>query len=149
MTSSAGDVARALYRALGQGDVAGTLDRLAEDVILDEPPELPWGGVHRGHDAFVGLVLAGMTAGVDMAIAEVVVIAGEDGEVVGRLSGTFTARATGESIPVTMVELLDIVGDKVTKVDVYTKDPAALAAFYARAAVSPEDATPPSPSLRG
>jgi ketosteroid isomerase-like protein len=146
--SAAGDVARALYECLEKGDIPGVLSRLAADVILDEPRELPWGGVHRGRDAFVETVLGGMTGDVDMAVTEVVVIDAENG-VVGKLRGTLTARASGETIDATMIELLDIEGAEVKKVDVYTKDPAALAAFYARAAINPEDASPPSPSLRG
>jgi hypothetical protein len=35
-----------------------------------------------------------------------------------------------------MIELQEVDGDTVRKTDIYTKDPAALAAFYARAAAT-------------
>ncbi len=129
---SAGEVVRALYASLMAGDVPGVVARLDPDVIVDEPPALPYGGVHRGSDVFVASVLGAMMGYADVAITGADVFEGEAG-VVGRLVGTLTARSTGETYPLTMIEVHDVVGETVRRIDVYTKDPASLAAFYARA----------------
>jgi hypothetical protein len=132
---SAGDVVRSLYEALSIGDVPGVLARLDPDVIVDEPPALPYGGVHRGSDVFVQSILGAMMGYADVAIAEFAVFESEAG-VVGTLTGTLTAHSNGETFPLTMVELHEVVGETTRRIDVYTKDPDALAAFYARAAAS-------------
>lgn len=132
---SAGDVVRALYEALRAGDVPGVLARLAPDVVVDEPPALPYGGVHRGREVFVQSILGAMMGYAAVDITESAVFESEAG-VVGTLTGTLTAHSNGEKFPLTMVELHEVVGDTIRRIDVYTKDPAALAAFYARADAS-------------
>jgi uncharacterized protein len=132
---SAADVVQGLYEALSKGDVPGVLARLDPDVIVDEPPALPYGGVHRGRDVFVHSILGAMMGYANVEITEFAVFESEAG-VVGTLTGTLTAHSNGEKFPLTMVELHDVVGDTTRKIDVYTKDPAALAAFYARAEAS-------------
>jgi uncharacterized protein len=132
---SAADVVQGLYEALSKGDVPGVLARLDPDVIVDEPPALPYGGVHRGREVFVHSILGAMMGYANVEITEFAVFESEAG-VVGTLTGTLTAHSNGEKFPLTMVELHDVVGDTTRKIDVYTKDPAALAAFYARAEAS-------------
>lgn len=122
---SAGDVVRAFYGSLRDSDMPGVLARLDPDVIVDEPPELPYGGVHRGPDAFVESVLGAMMGYADAEIAEFAVIETEaDGIVVGTISGTLTAHSDGEKFQLTMVELHEVAGETIRKIDVYNKDPA-------------------------
>ena len=132
---SAGDVVRALYDSLAKGNVPGVIARLDPDVIVDEPPELPYGGVHRGRDVFVQSILGAMMCYAIVEITGATVIDNAAG-VVGILTGTLTAHSSGEQFPLTMVEIHEVVGEVSRKIDVYTKDPAALAAFYARADAS-------------
>ncbi|MDX3077661.1 nuclear transport factor 2 family protein [Streptomyces sp. MI02-7b] len=126
------DVVRALYDALAKGDVPGVLALLAPEVIVDEPDQLPYGGVHQGREAFVRSVLGAMTGYADVAITAAEVFQGPAG-VVGTLTGTLTAHTTGERFPLTMVEIHQVENGAVHKIDVYTKNPHELAAFYARA----------------
>lgn len=137
---SAGDVVRALYESLLKGDVPGFLARLDPDVIVNEPAELPYGGVHLGRDAFVQSVLGVITGHADIEITEATVIDNEAG-LVGLLAGTLTAHSTGERFPLANVELYQVVGETIRKIDVYAKDPAALAAFYARVGASADAGT--------
>ncbi|MBY8881079.1 nuclear transport factor 2 family protein [Actinacidiphila acidipaludis] len=132
---SGGDVVRALYEALRAGDVPGVMARLDPEVVVDEPPALPYGGVHRGRDVFAQAVLGAMMTYAAVEITAFDVFESAAG-VVGTLTGTLTAHSTGEAFPLTMVELHDVVGETTRKIDVYVKDPAALAAFYARAGAS-------------
>jgi uncharacterized protein len=132
---SAGDVVRELYKSLSVGDVPGVIARLDPDVIVDEPPALPYGGVHHGRDVFIQSILGAMMGYANVEITDFAVYESEAG-VVGRLSGTLTAHSSGETFPLTMIELHEVVGETIRKIDVYTKDPAALAAFYARSEAS-------------
>ncbi|MEU6516025.1 nuclear transport factor 2 family protein [Streptomyces sp. NPDC046978] len=129
---SPADVVRELYAALRKGDVPGVLARLAPQVIVDEPNRLPYGGVHQGREVFVESVLGAMMGYADVAITEAEVFEGPAG-VVGTLTGVLTARSTGEEYPLTMVEIHQVEDGSVHKIDVYTKNPDELAAFYARA----------------
>ncbi|MDQ0777754.1 ketosteroid isomerase-like protein [Streptomyces aurantiacus] len=132
LPESPADVVRGLYDALGKGDVPGVLARLAPEVIVDEPNQLPYGGVHQGREVFVQSVLGAMTGYADVAITDAEVFEGPAG-VVGTLTGTLTAHTTGEQYPLTMVEIHRVEDGLVRKIDVYLKNPHDLAAFYARA----------------
>ncbi|MFE3167544.1 nuclear transport factor 2 family protein [Streptomyces sp. NPDC059224] len=131
-TETATDVVGGLYEALGRGDVAGVLARLAPEVVVDEPAPLPYGGVHQGREVFVRSVLGAMMRHAAVAITKAEVFEGPAG-VVGVLTGTLTAHTTGERFALTMVEIHDVEDGLVRKIDVYTKNPHELAAFFARA----------------
>lgn len=132
VTQSPADVVRGLYAALSRGDVPGVLERLAPEVIVDEPTQLPYGGVHQGREVFVQSVLGAMMGYAAVAITAAEAYEGPAG-VVGTLTGTLTAHTTGEEFPLTMVEIHQVEDGTVRKIDVYTKNPQELAAFYARA----------------
>ncbi|MDH6121791.1 nuclear transport factor 2 family protein [Kitasatospora sp. GAS204B] len=132
VTQSPSDVVRGLYDALRKGDVPGVLAKLAQEVIVDEPKQLPYGGVHEGREAFVQSVVGVMMGYADVAITEAEVFEGPAG-VIGTLIGTLTAHTTGEEFPLTLVEIHQVEDGMVRKIDVYAKNPHELAAFYARA----------------
>lgn len=130
-------VVRALYAALSAGDVPGVVARLHPDVVVDEPPQLPWGGVTRGRDAYVAQILGGLSRAANITITNSRVFKGEGGRVVGQLTGTLTARTSGEVYPVTFVELHEVRAGTVRRMDIYVKDPTGLAAFIARSTATP------------
>ena len=132
LADSPAQVVRGLYDALGKGDVPGVLAKLDPEVIVDEPAQLPYGGVHRGREVFVQSILGAMMSYADVAITDAEVFEGPAG-VIGTLTGTLTAHTTGEEFPLTMVEIHQVEDGTVRKIDVYTKNPHELAAFYARA----------------
>ncbi|MFI9389876.1 nuclear transport factor 2 family protein [Streptomyces bauhiniae] len=131
-TESPADVVRALYAALSEGDVKGVLARLAPDVIIDEPNRLPYGGVHRGREAFTEAILGGMTAHADLTITGTDIFEGPTG-IVGRLTGTLKARSSGEEYLLTLVEVHRVEDGLVQEIDVYTKNPEGAAEFFAHA----------------
>ncbi|MFI5937028.1 nuclear transport factor 2 family protein [Actinoplanes sp. NPDC051494] len=127
------DVVHGLYRSLSTGDVPGVIARLHPDVIVDEPLALPYGGVHHGRDTFVNAALGPMMTYAVVEITDVAVYESAAG-IAGRLTGTLTAHTTGETFPLTMIELHEVDGDAIRRIDVYTKNPEQLAAFYSRSA---------------
>lgn len=131
-TQSPAAVVRGLYDALSRVDVAGVLARLDPEVTVDEPTALPYGGVRRGREVFVQEVLGAMMGYADVAITAAEVFEGSAG-VVGTLTGTLIAHTTGEQLPLTMVEIHQVEDGRVRSIDVYTKNPEELAAFYTRA----------------
>ncbi|MFD8671541.1 nuclear transport factor 2 family protein [Streptomyces seoulensis] len=135
---SPADVVRALYAALGEGDIKGVLARMAPDVIIDEPNRLPYGGVHRGREAFAEAVLGGMTAHADITITGTDVFEGPAG-IVGRLTGTLKARSSGEEYALTLVEVHRVEDGLVQEIDVYTKNPEGVAEFFAHAEAGAAD----------
>lgn len=56
---SATDVLRRLYEALSAGDIPALVECIDPDVIVDEPAQLPYGGVHHGRTAFLQTVWGG------------------------------------------------------------------------------------------
>lgn len=132
-TETAADVVRGLYDALAQGDVPALLARLDPDVIVDEPAQLPYGGAHQGRDVFVQSILGAMMGYAEVAITAADVFDGPAG-VVGVLTGILTAHTTREQFPLTMVEIHQVGDGLIRKIDVYTKNPHELAAFYERSA---------------
>lgn len=130
------EVMHRLYEALASGDIPGLSARISPEVVVDEPPALPYGGVTRGRDNFLESVLGTMAALAAIEISDYAVFEGATGAV-GKVVGTLTARASGEKFPLTMIELHEeITGGETAKIDVYVKDPAALAAFYERASAA-------------
>lgn len=43
-----------IYRAAAAGDLDTLRDCLADEIVIHEPPALPYGGVYTGFDAFAG-----------------------------------------------------------------------------------------------
>lgn len=59
MTSSTEDsraIVEKMYASGIAGDIEGMLTLLAEDLVVHEPPFLPYGGDHYGHDGFLALI---------------------------------------------------------------------------------------------
>src|SRR5271154_6594749 len=58
-------VARHYYTALMDGDADRALSVFSEDIVLREAASLPYGGTHRGREAFIA-ALGGATKFVDL-----------------------------------------------------------------------------------
>lgn len=118
------------------------------DVTVDEPPAVPYGGVHHGRDEFIQSILGAMMSCADVRLTSFEIFEGEaKGEggagAIGKLVGTLTAHTTGETFPLTMIEVHEIVGETTRAMDIYVKDPAALADFYARSAAGSNETAAP------
>ena len=119
---SPSDVVREFYKAFVAGDVPGIVARLAPDVVVDEPAALPYGEVHRGREAVLQSVLGAVSDHVAIEFDEPIVYESAY-SAVGRLSRLLTGRFTGERLA-TMVEVHEVDGEQIQRIDVYTKDPA-------------------------
>jgi ketosteroid isomerase-like protein len=55
-TEASRAVVEKMNAAASAGDFAGMMAMFASDLVVHEPPFLPWGGEHHGHDGFVALL---------------------------------------------------------------------------------------------
>ncbi|MGC0366696.1 ketosteroid isomerase-like protein [Rhodococcus sp. 27YEA15] len=77
-------IVRRVYEAAFAGDATAFAAVMAEDFEEDVPPVLPWGGTHRGADAFMNNVLPLLAGAVDFTSMKLISLAA-DGEHVAAL----------------------------------------------------------------
>ena len=85
------DLVRTVYEATFAGDASAFPRAMHNDCEEYVPPVLPWGGVHRGREAFLTNVLPRLAAAVDFASMRLISISA-DGDHVAAL---LTARSAG------------------------------------------------------
>ena len=85
------DLVRRVYEASFAGDANAFTDAMHDDFEEYVPPVLPWGGLHRGPEAFLTDVLPQLAAAVDFGSMRLISISA-DGDHVAAL---LTARAAG------------------------------------------------------
>ncbi len=121
------DTVRRWHEAMVAGDRALATDLMHDDFLVRAPPNLPYGGEHRGAAALFAMAArehelfeASLSAPVEYVSA--------GNPVVLRLASRFKSRATGRAVDVSMVQIYDVVDGKIASLDVYYNDPAAVAA---------------------
>jgi ketosteroid isomerase-like protein len=112
--------------AFVRGDMDEVLSLLHEDIVVHEAPSLPYAGDHRGHDGFLKLAEAfnrvwEMTSPLDLTVLD----AGETAVVV-LVRYDVVARATGNALTLDHVEIYTVRDGKITDLDVYYRDTAAI-----------------------
>lgn len=101
---------------------------LSADFELHEPPELPQGGVFKGANAPLRVSSIYRTIwNVEFHASDLWDTENSD-IVLARYLTTWTHRTTGKSMTQPVVELNTIVGDKITRMDVFHFNPAGLLA---------------------
>jgi ketosteroid isomerase-like protein len=119
-------VVRRFLDLILEGKLEEALGCLHEDFVIRSPPELPYGGDHHGPAGF-GELVAGLVA---IAVPEQIgapEIRDAGDCVVLRAPSRFTSHTTGESVEITVVELYFVRDGQIVEMDVYYKDPAAVA----------------------
>ena len=116
-------------QALVAGDMSTCLDLVDDSLVFSEPESLPFGGDHHGKQGFLEL-LADVSRHYRMRLAAPVIAEAGD-RVLVRMSGEITARSTGRRMPLDALDLYEVVGDRIVRVEVFYKDTAAVAALCA------------------
>lgn len=117
--------------SLAAGDLDACRALVAADLVFSEAPNLPFGGDRTGPRGLADL-LAAVSRDYRVRLAEPVVAAlddGPSGRVLVQVSGTIASRATGRSMPLDALDLYEVADGLITRVDVYYKDAAAVAAL--------------------
>jgi ketosteroid isomerase-like protein len=101
---------------------------LHEDLVVHEAGGLPFSGEYHGPQGFRALMTT-MNERLELAAGPIARAALTDGTVVSRFRLRFTARATGRSVEMDLVELYGVRDGLIVDLDVYYKDPAAVTAL--------------------
>jgi uncharacterized protein len=124
-------VVRDFYaKLLNEKTFSQALAMMAPDFVVSSPPGLPWGGTYHGVDGFMTMVrhlmsLASIGDEGDMEFIE----AGD--HVVGRSrTGRITSIADGAHVSTPIVEIVRVHAGKLVEMDIYYKDPGAVAAIF-------------------
>ena len=115
-----------MARRFGAGDLPGVQALLHPDLRVEQPASLPHGGVHRGLD---GMAAMGATFAEhwERSVADPRIY--DCGVTVVQLTTqTWTAKATGRSATVDVVELFEFIDGRISEIRVFQQDTALLLA---------------------
>jgi uncharacterized protein len=101
---------------------------LHDEFVAYEAGGLPYSGEYHGPEGFFDL-LAKMTEGLEFTLGPAPQLLLEGGSVAVRSRVTFSARASGKSVEMKLVEVYTVRDGLIVELDVYYKDPAAVAAL--------------------
>lgn len=122
----------AVVTRFGDAVSAGNLDEvrrlLDEDFVAHEAGGLPYSGDYHGPQGFIDL-LTTMTDALELTPGPIDRTPLDDATVVCRFRLRFTARETGGSVEMDLVELYTVRQGRIVDLDVYYKDPAAVTAL--------------------
>jgi uncharacterized protein len=103
---------------------------LHDDFVVHEAEGLPFSGDYHGSEGFFEL-LKRMNDVLELRAGPVTTDPLGDDAVAARFRLTFTSRASGKSVEMGLVEIYTVRHGRIAELDVYYKDPAAVAALLA------------------
>jgi ketosteroid isomerase-like protein len=118
-------------KALGEKDMERACALLHHDLVVHEAGGLPYSGEYHGPQGFLDL-LAKMDESMELTPGPVIRDCLANDTVASRFRLTFTARTSGESVEMDLVELYKVRDGQIVELDVYYKDPSAVAALLTR-----------------
>lgn len=126
--SEAETVVRSLIDAVSAGNIEGMLALLAPDLEVVEPASLPYGGVHKGVEAFCKDVIEVMLGKSEMGASNHRFFSAGDTVVVSMLSSV-TSRRTGKVFEMPYLELYTVKDGLITHIEAYPQDTKQLVEF--------------------
>ncbi len=103
---------------------------LHDDFVVHEAGGLPFSGDYHGPQGFFEL-LNTMNDVLEVAVGPITTDPLGNDAVAARFRLTFTSRASGKSVEMGLVEIYTVRDGRIAELDVYYKDPAAVAALLA------------------
>ena len=120
------EVVQEFEDAFVRGDMERVLSLLAPDIVVHEAPSVPYPGDHRGHEGFLRLADAFNSVWEIVSELELTFLDGGDGQVAAVVAYDAVARATGVRLRQRMVEVYTVRDGRITDLDVYYRDTAAI-----------------------
>jgi len=128
MSESSLDTVRRLYAFLADDNFVEANKMMADDVIFRETTDLPFGDVYYGVDGLTELM------GKIAEVAKISVVShdflSETNPIVAHVVARFVSHATGEVVESDVIEVVHVKDGRCTEIDVYYKNPAAIAALW-------------------
>jgi len=116
-----------VYRAFKKRDMAAILMLMDQDVEIAQSPELPWGGIHRGHDGLKQF-LTRLAEHLDNRLnVECIIDAGQQVVAVGRTAGK--VRSTGLEFDIPFAHVWTLREGEIVRFEPYIDNPTMLAAL--------------------
>lgn len=122
---------QAFYDAMRSMDPAALAASFSDDVVIVEPPSLPYGGTTTTRDEFFAKVV-GYTDQRASFRVETSEVFGDGDRLAGHFTATFTAHSSGEIIVLNQAELYEVTDGVISKVEVFQHDTPALIEFFKR-----------------
>jgi len=124
-------VIQAFYDAMRSMDPAALAASFSDDVVVVEPPSLPYGGTTTSRDAFFEKVF-GYTSQRASFRVETSEVFGDGDRLAGHFTATFTAHGSGETAVLDQTEVYEVTDRVISKVEVFQHDTPALIEFFDR-----------------
>lgn len=128
MTESSVAIVQKFSTAVREGDFEAMGRLLHDDFVAHEAGGLPYSGDYRGLSGFRDL-LAKMNDAMTLNPGPFTSEPLGENAVALRFSLTFTARVSGHSVTMDLIEVYTLRDGKIVDLDVYYKDPAAVTAL--------------------
>jgi uncharacterized protein len=103
---------------------------LHDEFVVYEAGGVPYSGEYRGPEGFFEL-LAKMNEGLELTLGPAPQYLRADDTIAVRSRLQFSARASGKSVDMSLVEIYTVRDGLIVELDVYYKDPSAVAALLA------------------
>lgn len=115
MSEKTVEVAKGVYAAFAEGDVPSVLGAFTDQIEWHEAEGMPYGGIYRGGEAVAQNVFGPITEDVEgfAVTPEEFIASGDSVAVVVRYTGT--GKATGKTLDLTGVHVMEIEGDKIAR----------------------------------
>jgi ketosteroid isomerase-like protein len=120
-TTSSRDLMTRMYDSAAKADYDDVFACLSEDLVVNEPPFLPYGDTYRGHDGFRNLI-GKVTQVLDVSQMRVIRMVAEGDRAIGIIE--MPDVATGEQILLAEESLIH--DGKVVEITVYFHEPRTL-----------------------
>jgi uncharacterized protein len=124
------ETVRRFSRALGDRDFTKVESLLHRDLVVHTAGGLPYSGEYYGPQGFLEL-FAAMTQVLDLTPGPLRQQSLDEQTVVSRFRLRFVARASGKHAEMDLVEIYQVSDGLIADLDVYYKDPSAVAAVLA------------------
>lgn len=127
MSTEGLETVRRFSRALGDRDLTKVESLLHRDLVVHTAGGLPYSGDYYGPQGFLEL-FAAMTQVLDLTPGPLCQQSLDEQTVVSRFRLRFVARASGKHVEMDLVEIYRVSDGLIVELDVYYKDPSAVAA---------------------
>ena len=115
-------------QALVEGRPDDACRLLHDEFVADEAGGLPFSGQYHGPQGFADL-FAKISQNLDLTLDSAIQYLVADDTVAMRARMKFTLRASGESTEIGLVEIYTVRDAQIVELDIYYKDPSAIAAL--------------------
>jgi uncharacterized protein len=119
------------YKLIVDGDVESAVELLHPDYVLHEPAGLPYGGTFKGQDGFLQMGAA-FNNEFDLTVNSWRAYGAGD-VVFAAMTVSLRSKSTGREIDTSILELYRFTDGRISEMDVYYKDPGAVAETAAAA----------------